>query len=501
SVCGSSVSSMGTQAVRSGRGGRPISAVFSHAYSPSADMHLAQIEEELDTIIDHMGLQGEQRLAMKSLAADRKMQLIHTHKAQMKGTRADATPLSEHLKILGRAGTQSLPRVRLEKLRVDVACQSMTQIHGFIEGGGLRLLVEHLAQLNERRTAARRTDELLKELELLRCILGVAKVDAGAASLEGHGVQRILDSLGTMWLPCAVMALRIVSYLVQQDADMQHVGAVLAPMFRRSDAAGDARRRAPFVEWMEAVDGAVAEYDGVGAAARADVVDFVAATLAAINGMVDALAPSLDRRVKLYEKLAAHGMLERFQGLRAWRVGLVDSHLNRWDEALRRDYNIARSQRGSALVLEGGVDSAVRSAAVFKSFIGHYEAMRAAQLGRAAGDASDGEDEFMRMNLATCSASVRAAGAAVVSASAPVTPRAHERARGPGGLGALPATNPFFAASPVTGDAGPTAVELPFVEHSRSSSSIVAETGCLRSSSSIVAETGCLRSLRSPPQT
>ncbi|KAJ2383608.1 hypothetical protein H4S02_005223, partial [Coemansia sp. RSA 2611] len=157
--------------------------------------------------------------------------------------------------------------------------------------------------------------------------------------------------------------------------------------------------------------------------------------------------------------------------------------------------------RGSALVLEGGVDSAVRSAAVFKSFIGHYEAMRAAQLGRAAGDASDGEDEFMRMNLATCSASVRAAGAAVVSASAPVTPRAHERARGPGGLGALPATNPFFAASPVTGDAGPTAVELPFVEHSRSSSSIVAETGCLRSSSSIVAETGCLRSLRSPPQT
>ncbi|KAJ2343308.1 hypothetical protein GGH91_003238, partial [Coemansia sp. RSA 2671] len=132
--------------------GRPMSAVF--AQSPTPDLHLAQVEEELDTIMDEMGLQAEQRLPMKNMSLDSKIQLIQTHKAKAgRGHRADATPLSEHLKILNKAGTQSLPRARLEKLRVDIAYQSIQQLGSFIDEGGLRLLLTHLTQLNERRTA------------------------------------------------------------------------------------------------------------------------------------------------------------------------------------------------------------------------------------------------------------------------------------------------------------------------------------------------------------
>ncbi|KAJ1799538.1 hypothetical protein LPJ77_006290, partial [Coemansia sp. RSA 2523] len=252
---GSNASSISMQPVRQARG-RPTS-MFSHMHSPSADMHLAQIEEELDTIMDSMGLQGDQRLAMKTMPADSKIQLIHTHKAQaVHSARTDATPLSEHLKILARAGTQSLPLARLEKLRVDVSYQSITQINAFVEEGGLRLLLVHLAKLNERRTASRRIDELRKELEILRCVLGVAKVDAGAVYVTdgSANVRRVADSLGTMWLPCTVMALRTLSYLAQQGDDMHCVSSVLSALFRRdSGASADAaRRQPPFVEWMEA---------------------------------------------------------------------------------------------------------------------------------------------------------------------------------------------------------------------------------------------------------
>ncbi|KAJ2139722.1 hypothetical protein IW139_000306 [Coemansia sp. RSA 353] len=493
---GSNASSISMQPVRQARG-RPTS-MFSHMHSPSADMHLAQIEEELDTIMDSMGLQGDQRLAMKTMPADSKIQLIHTHKAQaVHSARTDATPLSEHLKILARAGTQSLPLARLEKLRVDVSYQSITQINAFVEEGGLRLLLVHLAKLNERRTASRRIDELRKELEILRCVLGVAKVDAGAVYVTdgSANVRRVADSLGTMWLPCTVMALRTLSYLAQQGDDMHCVSSVLSALFRRdSGASADAaRRQPPFVEWMEAVDGALDEYssDAHGAdQTRADVIDFVAASLTMIISIVDALSPSLDKRVKFYEKLAAHDMLAKLGCLRAWKVSIIESHLNKWDDTLRRDYNIARSQRSDVIVLDNGVDSSIRSTSLFKSFVVHYEEARAATLRRPLDDGSDNENEFLNMNLAMYGGPGRGVSAnAMVSASAPVTPgmglREPQR-----DVNALSESNPFFAsqgscpespAEPLTaGPSARTVVDLPFMAHSRSHSSIVAETGCLR---------------------
>ncbi|KAJ1651399.1 hypothetical protein GGF44_001485, partial [Coemansia sp. RSA 1694] len=252
--------------------GRPLSAVF--VQTPTADLHLAQIEEELDTIMDEMGLvQAEQRLPMKNMSLDSKIQLIHTHKAKTgKSHRADATPLSEHLKILNKAGTQSLPRARLEKLRVDIAYQSIQQLNAFIEDGGLRLLLTHLAQLNERKTATRRQDELLKEREILCCILGMAKVGLGAKFLlEGTTtvhLRHVLDSVGTLWLPCSVMSLRIVSYLVQQQDGVHSIDVIISSLFRREAAATDdpssgaGKQSTAFVEWMQAVDHAVDDYEG-----------------------------------------------------------------------------------------------------------------------------------------------------------------------------------------------------------------------------------------------
>ncbi|KAJ1855395.1 hypothetical protein LPJ76_003282 [Coemansia sp. RSA 638] len=504
---GSSASSISMLPVRPARG-RPTSAMFSHMHSPTADMHLAQIEEELDTIMDAMGLQGDQRLAMKTMPADSKIQLIHTHKAQaVHSARTDATPLSEHLKILARAGTQSLPLARLEKLRVDVSYQSITQINAFVEEGGLRLLLVHLAKLNERRTASRRIDELRKELEILRCVLGVAKVDAGAVYVTdgSANVRRVADSLGTMWLPCSVMALRTLSYLAQQGDDMHCVSAVLSALFRRdSGASPDAtRRQPPFVEWMEAVDGALDEYSSDAHATadqtRADVIDFMAASLTMVTSIVDALSPSLDKRVKFYEKLAAHDMLAKFGRLRAWKVSIIESHLNRWDDTLRRDYNIARSQRSDVIVLDNGVDSSIRSTSLFKSFAVHYEEARAAMLRRPLDDGSDNEDEFLNMNLAMYAGPARGVPAsAMVLASAPVTPGMGLR-EPQSDANALSETNPFFASqgscpespaeSLAAGPSARTVVDLPFMTHSRSHSSIVAETGCLRTLRSQAAAT------------
>ncbi|KAJ2818157.1 hypothetical protein IWW50_005912, partial [Coemansia erecta] len=100
---------------------------------------------------------------------------------------------------------------------------------------------------------------------------------------------------------------------------------------------------------------------------------------------------------------------------------------------------------------------------------------------------------FLKMNLA-----MYATPNASVSASAPVTPGLGLRQPlQQADSGALSATNPFFASqasrpgslagsfagSPghEEGPSARTVVDLPFMAHSRSNSSIVAETGCLRS--------------------
>ncbi|KAJ2456716.1 hypothetical protein GGF42_003100 [Coemansia sp. RSA 2424] len=476
--------------------GRPLSAVF--VQTPTADLHLAQIEEELDTIMDEMGLvQAEQRLPMKNMSLDSKIQLIHTHKAKTgKSHRADATPLSEHLKILTKAGTQSLPRARLEKLRVDIAYQSIQQLNAFIEDGGLRLLLTHLAQLNERKTATRRQDELLKEREILCCILGMAKVGLGAKFLlEGTTtvhLRHVLDSVGTLWLPCSVMSLRIVSYLVQQQDGVHSIDVIISSLFRREAAATDdpssgaGKRSTAFVEWMQAVDHAVDDYEGNARAAAiispadqqqvsANAIEFMTSSLVLVNSILDALSGSIDKRIKFYERLHGYEMLAKFAKLRAWRVSIINSLLSRWDEALRRDYNIARSQRSDTIVLDSsGGDSTIRDMTLFKSFIAHYQEAKAAESGFSP-EGSDADDEFLRMNLSTYSQHSTPAGAM----SAPVTPGISARNSRP--VSIAESTTPSSVCSLEVAD---PAVP-PFMAHSRSHSN--------------VAETGSLRNLRAAP--
>ncbi|KAJ2808742.1 hypothetical protein H4S07_003346 [Coemansia furcata] len=461
--------------------GRPLSAAF--ALSPTSDLHLAQIEEELDTIMDEMGLQAEQRVPMKNMSLDSKIQLIHTHKTKMgRGHGADATPLSEHLKILNKAGTQSLPRARLEKLRVDISYQSIQQLNTFIEDGGLRLLLTHLTQLNERRTATRRQDELLKEREILSCILGVAKVGVGAKFLlEGTTahLRHILDSVGTLWLPCSVMSLRIISYLAQQGASS--IDVIIASLFRRDAAADDSgtgKRGTAFVEWMQTIDHAMEDYDSSVKAVvspadqqQANAIDLVSSSLMMANSIVDALSGSIDKRIKFYERLHGHEMLAKFAKVRAWRVSLINAHLGRWDEALRRDYNIARSQRSDAIVLDSSGDSTIRDMTLFKSFIAHYEEAKPAKF-NVSSESSDADDEFLRMNLPTFSQQSTPG-----AMSAPVTPGANDVARRSRPVSVAEATSFLAREAPHP--------EPPFMAHSRSHSNI--------------AETGNLRNLRAAP--
>ncbi|KAJ2553267.1 hypothetical protein EV175_003002 [Coemansia sp. RSA 1933] len=514
--------------------GRPISIAHSaYGHSPTAEMQLAQIEEELDTIMDEMGIQPEQRMTMKNMPVDNKVRLIQTHKLRAtKDTRTDATPLSEHLKILERAGAQSLPLVRLEKLRVDISYQSLQQTNTFIEDGGLRLLLIHLGQLNGRRTANRRIDELNKENEILRCVLGLAKVSAGASFLvDGTAahLRHVLDSAGSVWLPCAVMALRIGSYLVQQE-QLHCVATVLSSMFRRDSAAegSTTKRNPPFVEWMEAFEHAVKEYTGKSSSGsstsssspsssqrqpvlqtsnqgnKATIVDFISSSLMFVNSIVDALSSNIDRRIKFYDRINAHEMFVTFASLRHWNVAIITSHLNRWEEALRRDYNLSRSQRSDAIVLDNGTDSSIRDFALFKSFVAQYEAARNVMLPATQGDVtldgSDNEDDYAHMDLSMYASASGSHGAttripaAVVneSVSAPVTPRQLHSAdispatlisNAPSGI-RLPPSNPFYATRNThiasSGIETHSAVSAFATTHGRSRSSNVAETGNLR---------------------
>ncbi|KAJ1952621.1 hypothetical protein GGI12_006200, partial [Dipsacomyces acuminosporus] len=303
--------------------GRPVSKVFSQPRSPSAILQLAQLEEELDTIMDEMGLEGEQRMQMKNLPLDNKIQLIHSHKAnEIKAQKAHITPLSEHLKILSRAGTQSLPKSRVEKLRVDLSYQSIQQINAFIEEGGLRLLLAHLSQLSDRKTSKRRDDEVQKEYELLRCILAVIKVSLGAEYMLSNTshLRHVLGSIDSLWLPCSVMVLRIFSYLVQQK-NLDCAESLLASLFRKeSSAESGSKRRNAFILWMEAVENAISDYTTTAALTdpqtEANIVEFISHSLLFINNLVAAIPSSLTMRIRFYEKLNDHGMLVKLSGLR-----------------------------------------------------------------------------------------------------------------------------------------------------------------------------------------
>ncbi|KAJ2331979.1 hypothetical protein GGH91_006281, partial [Coemansia sp. RSA 2671] len=178
----------------------------------------------------------------------------------------------------------------------------------------------------------------------------------------------------------------------------------------------------------------------------------------------------IDKRVKFYERLHGHEMLAKFAKLRNWRVSIINAHLGRWEEALRRDYNIARSQRPDTIVLDNSGDSTIRDMSLFKSFIAHYQEAKAAAESNVSSESSDADDEFLRMNLSTYSVQATP----TMTTSAPVTPAIGRRSR--------PVSIAEDTSSFVSGCEADMAVP-PFMARSRSRSNI-AETACAESSDS-----------------
>ncbi|ORX74794.1 hypothetical protein DL89DRAFT_264590 [Linderina pennispora] len=445
--------------------------------------------------MDEMGLEGEQRMNMKAMPVDSKLQLIQTHKMTSHAQRL-ITPLSEHLKILTKAGTQSLPRSRLEKLRVDISYQSVQQIRGFIDDGGLKVLLSHLVQLNSRKTALRRQDELMKEHELLRCILGAIKVQAGAEYVtDGTShLRHILNSVDPRWLQCSTVALRIVCYLLQLQS-LECSDAVVAALFRSDDLSDPNNKRSAFVAWMETVETAAGEYSvaqGKDLVAESNIVEFMSYTLMLIGALLDNNHEDLALRVKLYSKFGDHDMFALFSSLRSWGVSVIDSHLNRWDEVLRRDYNIARSMKPGQILMENSRDSSVIDSSAFKTFVERYERARDAHL---IDQSDDDADSYLNMNVSTYaiptanSETTYEMPAARFDSTRSVPQVSHSDHPSPSN------NNPFFhslsnSPRPLSTSAVDESQDVeaqrafPFTMHNRSRSN--------------VAETGSLRALRAP---
>ncbi|KAJ1941420.1 hypothetical protein GGF37_003558, partial [Kickxella alabastrina] len=366
---------------------RPHSALLSQPGSPLYALYPGQLDEDLGMIMDDLGVHGDQRQAMQQLPRESKLQILHTHRIKQNTPAAGAAALSDHLAALARCTTQSLPLARVERLRRDILYQSVQQINAFVTDGGLRLLLAHLAQLNERSRAARRADEYAKEHEILRCIWGAAKVDSGARWLVDGGCSQlrpVLNSIATAWPPCATTALRIIARLVPES------DAVFAALFRRRDPpAGDLKgpgsqqqQQLPFDEWMGALDLEIGE---IKLQTGTHAGDLLVASLALLEVIRNCVCRGIDRRVRLYAKLAAHDMLCRLallgQQHRGGGAPEVSALLARWEEAVQRDYNAARSVVAAGdpvVVLEGAGDSRIRDVAAFRTFVENYSDIRAA---------------------------------------------------------------------------------------------------------------------------
>ncbi|KAJ1887950.1 hypothetical protein LPJ66_008829 [Kickxella alabastrina] len=389
---------------------RPHSVLLSQPGSPLYALYPGQLDEDLGMIMDDLGVHGDQRQAMQQLPRESKLQILHTHRIKQNTPATGAAALSDHLAALARCTTQSLPLARVERLRRDILYQSVQQINAFVADGGLRLLLAHLAQLNERSRAARRADEYAKEHEILRCIWGAAKVDSGARWLVDGGCSQlrpVLSSVATAWPPCATTALRIIAGLVPES------DAVFAALFRRRDPpAGDLKgpgsqqqqqqQLLPFDEWMGALDLAIGE---IRLQTGAHAGDLLVASLALLEVVCNCVCRGIDRRVRLYAKLAAHDMLCRLALLgRQHRGGGApgaSALLARWEEAVQRDYNAARSvvaAGGPVVVLEGAGDSRIRDVAAFRAFVENYNDIRAAV---AEAEAEAEAEAGLHMGMAT----------------------------------------------------------------------------------------------------
>ena len=333
------------------------SSLFSsesrHSKPSEVMLHLTEsrLNDLLEDMLDHMGLDETKRVAVRNMPKDAKWMMLNQHMQKLddsvSNTTAKGSPeffarqlkdFAHLLQVSSSYHQQQSCCKTVNAIKVSLATQPIIWVKKFIMSDGLSYLLELLDKITNFK--AKKDYEFILELELIRCIKALMNNKYGLRDI----IQKSPDSIIILArclisdsFPVKKAAAELLTVICYTDSPTGHkfVWNALQVEISKTQSTVQGETRRLFEQWLAKFAEIVESKDKIGAkggliagvgwvgdnrVTEKEIAEFLISHTIFVNALVG-LPEDLDYRVNLRNRLHSFGFAAIFEKLQEFAVG------------------------------------------------------------------------------------------------------------------------------------------------------------------------------------
>ncbi|ORY08436.1 FH2-domain-containing protein [Basidiobolus meristosporus CBS 931.73] len=300
------------------------------------------LAEELEKIIDSMGMDEAGKNKMRSLSDEIKMKLIIS-KRQMA---IDETAPDHYIRKFAKEDLRSIGLKSIKSLRVSLSTRPIGWVRQYLELGGFQLISNWIYNLAGTRNSRKEMEEQV-EYELVKCVGSILNTKWGVqeALATPECIMNVAYSLDATLIHTRKLAVELLTFMCYCEIP-KGCSYVLNGMDQVKKARGYHLRFEAWIKSLEAtIDGrgilgslvkASEEIRRAGGADR-ELVEYVLSNMILLNGILYAF-DEVEMRTHLRNQLHAAGLGRVLKKIRVFANDLILIQLDKFDDLTENDY-------------------------------------------------------------------------------------------------------------------------------------------------------------------
>ncbi|KAK9766409.1 hypothetical protein K7432_004545, partial [Basidiobolus ranarum] len=302
------------------------------------------LAEELEKLIESMGMDEATKNAMRNLSDENKVKIIIS-KRQMAIDENKAAP-DHYIRKFSKEDLRSIGLKSIKSLRVSLSTRPIGWVRQYLELGGFRLISKWIFNLAGTRNGRKEMEEQV-EYELVKCVGSILNTKWGVqeALATPECIMNVAYSLDATLIHTRKLAVELLTFMCYCEIP-KGCSYVLKGMDQVTKARGYHLRFETWLKSLEAtIDGrgilgslvkASEEIRRAGGADR-ELVEYVLSNMILLNGILYAY-DEVEMRTHLRNQLHAAGLGRVLKKIRVFANDLILIQLDKFDDLTENDY-------------------------------------------------------------------------------------------------------------------------------------------------------------------
>ncbi|KAJ1922239.1 hypothetical protein H4219_000101 [Mycoemilia scoparia] len=305
-----------------------------------------ELEERLEITMREMNLKENLKQQMRMMTRDKKLLLL-TQKGERQSD-GKSNDTKYFYRVLTETDIRTLNHDVLVHLRVCLSTQTIGWVREFVDINGLVALSDCLGVLNHK--SVRKSDDNLKEQELIRCMKSIMNIQWGAqeALRIPRCVNNLCFSIDAPSLNTRRLVAELLTFLCYCDPPSGY-NAVLKGLEGFQKFRGEKNM---FKSWLRSVETAIQGRGRMGSLVGAsseirsgniadrDLADFVLAHMILVNSIIG-VCDDIETRIQHRDLLHEAGLRDIIDRIREFNNPLITLQVEKYERDMEQDYTDA----------------------------------------------------------------------------------------------------------------------------------------------------------------